>query len=470
MRLLQYLGAISLAAVLCACSGGGGERQANAAYTGLFSQPDSCSLAAQQAWLQAWMRDWYFWYQDIPSNPDAVDTQLEPVAAMRAHFTNLLSKGTPLRPADRWSFVEAIDRYQQYYDEGINIGFGLSVAGQPDDPLPLRVRWVEPLSAAGLAGIKRGDIVVSIQGKPAKYWKDSNDFSALAANEVGERLAIELDGSTGVRSLNLIATRYAVSSIALPPYDAAPLVVSGRRVAYLFLKDFIEPSTPALRLALDDMVAGGVRDLILDLRYHGGGRVDVATRLASAIAPSSLRSEVFSQLIYNDKHPRANASERFVDPSPLPSMQLERVVVLTGSRTCSASEMLIHGLKNRHPSLDFVSIGSRTCGKPYGFHPVSACGQSYHAVNFEVRDAKGVPSNIAGIEPTCYASDDYQSVLGSASDPLIQAALTWLGGGQCVVDRAAMRAQSLGVGSEGQPIGRSSKLIEDGDAPKAIIQ
>jgi hypothetical protein len=101
---------------------------------------------------------------------------------------------------------------------------------------------------------------------------------------------------------------------------------------------------------------------------------------------------------------------------------------------------------------------------------VSACGQSYHAVNFEVRDAKGVPSNIAGIEPTCYASDDYQSVLGSASDPLIQAALTWLGGGQCVVDRAAMRAQSLGVGSEGQPIGRSSKLIEDGDAPKAIIQ
>jgi len=470
MRLLQYLGTISLAAVLCACSGGGGERQSNAVYAGLSSQPESCSLADQQAWLLAWMKDWYFWYQDIPSSPGAVDPQIEPIAAMRAHFTTLLFKGTQVRPADRWSFVEASDRYQQYYEEGINIGFGLSVAGQPDDPLPLRVRWVEPMSAAGLAGIKRGDIVVSIQGKPAKYWKDANDFSALAAHAVGDRLAIELEGSAGLRSLNLIATTYPISSIALPPDDAAPLVVSGRRVAYLFLKDFIEPSTPALRLALDDLVAGGVRDLILDLRYHGGGRVDVATRLASAIAPASLRSEVFSQLIYNDKHSRANTNERFVDPSPLPSMQLERVVVLTGSRTCSASEMLIHGLKNRHPSLDFVSIGSRTCGKPYGFHPVGACGLSYHAVNFEVRNDKGMPSDIAGIEPTCYASDDYQSVLGSASDPMIGAALKWLSEGECVLDRAAMRAQSLGVGSEGQPIGRSSKLIEDGDAPKAIIQ
>ncbi|MGA1348592.1 MAG: hypothetical protein ACO31J_09455, partial [Burkholderiaceae bacterium] len=78
--------------------------------------------------------------------------------------------------------------------------------------------------------------------------------------------------------------------------------------------------------------------------------------------------------------------------------------------------------------------------------------------------------DIAGIEPTCYASDDYQSVLGSASDPMIGAALKWLSEGECVLDWAAMRAQSLGVGSEGQPIGRSSKPIEDGDAPKAIIQ
>ncbi|NCW18808.1 MAG: peptidase S41, partial [Betaproteobacteria bacterium] len=196
---------------------------------------------------------------------------------------------------------------------------------------------------------------------------------------------------------------------------------------------------------------------------HGGGRLDLATRLASSFAPQSLRGEVFAELVYNDKHAGAIQVERFGDPAPLPKLELDRLVVLTGPRTCSASEVLINGLKSRSASLQVVSVGGKTCGKPFGFHPADACGLQYHAVNFMVRNARGQASELDGMTPDCVAGDDYQTPLGRAGDPLVESARYWLSYGRCptpVQSQAATprksAAQTLGV--------------QDGDAPRAMYR
>lgn len=460
MRLWQRLCLLALCAQLIACGGPG---QGSEQRAGLSSSPADCSLEAQRLWLEAWMRDWYFWYQSVPAVPMQSPGVLGPQDAMRAHFKSMLFQGSDNLPADRWSFVEDSERYQQYYGVGMNLGFGLSVAGQAEDPLPLRIRWVEPRSAAGAAGLQRGDIIVSMQSRPAQFWKQTNDFSVLLANTVGDRLELEVLTDLGTRRVELVASLYPVTSVFVPAVESTWLGSDGRRAGYVFLKDFIDASMEPLGRALDELASRGIRDLILDLRYHGGGRLDLATRLASSFAPQSLRGEVFAELVYNDKHAGAIQVERFGDPAPLPKLELDRLVVLTGPRTCSASEVLINGLKSRSASLQVVSVGGKTCGKPFGFHPADACGLQYHAVNFMVRNARGQASELDGMTPDCVAGDDYQTPLGRAGDPLVESARYWLSYGRCptpVQSQAATprksAAQTLGV--------------QDGDAPRAMYR
>lgn len=456
---------LALCLLLTACgngTGSGDQRQAST-LEGLRSTPADCSLATQSAWLIQWMKDWYFWYREIPSALNSMDPQMSLDQAMRLNFSQLLFKGSGDLPPDRWSYVESTDRYQQYYEEGVNLGFGISVAGQPEDPLPLRVRWVEPRSNAAELGIRRGDIVVSMRGRSAELWKQANDFSPLVAQSDGDRLAIEIQSPGGLRQLEVQASRYPVTSVIGPITEFGANAAGGRPTSYIFLKDFIDKATAPLGLALEDVGRRGTRDLILDLRYHGGGRVALATQLASAIAPKAVRNEVFSQLVYNDKHSNANTFERFVDPLPLPELEIERLVILTGARTCSASEMLIHGLKARHPSLQVISIGTKTCGKPYGFHPQTACGLSYQAVNFVVRNARGEQSDVSGMPPDCIVADDYQSPLGSELDPLVSSARYWLGFGKCPPRQLSI----LDIGSRNSA---KSAPVKDGDQPQFMVK
>ena len=462
-RCLGFLLASSLILTACGGGAGGGDSSRTSAFVGLSTTPSDCSLASQSEWLIDWMRDWYFWYQFIPSSVNALSSQISTEEAMRTHFTGLLFKGTAEASADRWSYVEASQSVQQYYDQGMQTGYGISVAGQLDDPLPLRVRWVEPLSNAALQGIQRGDVVLSMQGKPAEVWKRANDFSPLLAQSTGDRLLIEIKNQGGVRQLDLSASTYPVTSVLGPFLETQPLQGAERPLAYLFLKDFIDAGIDPLTKALESVSRNGARDLILDLRYHGGGRVERATQLASAIAPKTLRGEVFSKLVYNDKHAKANTDERFLDPKPLPEIDIERLVVITGPRTCSASEMFIHGLKARHPSLQVISIGSKTCGKPYGFHPLSACGLSYQAVNFVVQNDKGKPSEVNGMVPDCVAVDDYQSPFGSEADPLMSTARHWLRFGKCPTPQFALDSAAKGANER-------TRLIKDGDATQSMFK
>lgn len=366
------------------------------------------------------MASYYFWAGRSP-NP-------EPAAypTTEAYFDALRFAGDGVVPGDRWSYISDSAAFDKFYDEGKVLGYGLSVNGL-EARLPLRIRYVEPESPAAAQGLERGDTILAINGKSDAELLASGDFGALGPNREGDAVSISIGGPSGSREVTLLASTYL-----LTPVSAARVLTlaGGRKAGYLVLKEFISQAEAPLAKAFEAFAADGVSDIILDLRYNGGGSVATSNVLASLIAGASHNGQTFVRLDYNSQQPSLNAIYSLGASTP----GFERVVILTGARTCSASELVINGLK---PYLPVVTIGARTCGKPFGFRPVTSCGQTFSAVNFESLNALGEGHYYDGIGASCAATDEFTRPLGDLQESLTLAAADYLQTGQCATAATA---------------------------------
>ncbi len=421
----RLLASSCLLALLAGCGGGGGS-------SGGDPTPPAadCSVAAQKTWLGNYMNDWYFWYRLSPS-PDAArfDT-------VDAYFNALLFGGDATFPRDRFSFFEPTASFNQFFGEGRTLGYGVFVAGievtgRPD--APLFVRYIEPLSDAGAKGVRRGDQVLSMNGRSASDIIAANDFSALTPRSAGDTVTLLLRGADrGERSVVLTAQAYTLAPVPVSSVVTSP---AGRRLGYLVVKDMISQTAGGIDNAFAQFRAQGVLDLVLDLRYNGGGLVSVAGNLSSHVTGASGRT--FAALLYNDKRSFAN-NETFRFGAPAAGLNLPRVFVLTGPRTCSASEQVINGLLGI--GVQVVAIGGATCGKPVGFLPASQCGSTYSVVNFESVNARNEGRYFDGFAPTCEVADDTTQPLGSTQEALLAAAAGYADRGVCPPRAAAREA------------------------------
>ena len=361
-------------------------------------------------------------------------------------------------PADRWSYTESTATYSQFFEEGRTLGYGLAVAGlevQGQPGQPLRVRYIEPASPAATAGIVRGDTIVSINGEPASNYIARDDFSVLTPVQAGDTLQLVVRNAQAVdRNVSLVA-----SVFDLTPVSSARIVQSpaGTQIGYVVLKDFISQANAPLEAAFADFKAKGVREVVLDLRYNGGGLVSVARTLGSYVAGAPVANQTFALLLHNDKRQSRNSVFRFADPAQLPSaMGATRVFVLSGQRTCSASELVVNGLR---PFVNVVQVGDATCGKPVGFNPVDSCGTTFSAVNFESVNADGEGRYWNGLEPTCPVADDFDHALGDGNEALLAAARGYVDTGACPV--ASTRERPMAARG-------AWKRVNEGERPRMI--
>jgi carboxyl-terminal processing protease len=388
----------------------------------------ACDVEAEKVWLRGYMRDWYLWAASAP-NPAPDD-----FATVSDYFTALLFTGNGAVPPDRWSYIYETADFDRLYVDGQVLGYGLfvndQVLGYSDrvDPridvqLPLKVRFTEAESPVGEAGLKRGDTIVSINDRPSADIVADNDFAALVPVNEGEHLKIVIDNGSGPTTYDLISRTYPVTPV---PVATVLSSANGIQVGYLVLSAFITQADAPLTQALDSIRRQGATELIIDLRYDTGGRNDTATLLASLIVGYGHAGETFVETRYNAAHRDANVTAK-LSSSQAPAFS--RVLVITGPRTCSASELLINGLK---PYADVVTLGGSTCGKPEGFAPELHCGVTYAPVIFEAVNSLGQGQYYDGIPPTCPVADDFSSELGSPSEKLTAAALDYIdGGGSC---------------------------------------
>jgi hypothetical protein len=409
------------AAALVACGGGGG--------SGAPAGSTSCDLASQQSWLRSYMLDWYYWSGSAP-NPEPGG-----YASVDTYYAALKYGGNGTVPADRWSYLQDSASYSQFFEEGRTLGYGLFVNGI-ELQLPLMVRMTEPLSPAAAAGLQRGDTIVSVNGRSAADLIAANDFTLLSPAREGEQITLEIESAGVARSVVLTAATYTLTPVPVTRVLDLP---GGAKAGYLMMKDFITQAEAPLAAAFADFRAAGASELILDLRYNGGGRISTANFLASQIAGALHAGKLFTELRYNTAHQSATSRYR-LDAAPAPAFG--RVVVITGPRTCSASELIVNGLR---PHVEVVTIGAASCGKPFGFSPVTSCATTFSAVNFQSYNAADEGDYYAGIAASCAAGDDFSAAFGDPAEKLTATASRYLADGTCPVAATGERERVAAI-------------------------
>lgn len=364
---------------------------------------------------------------------------------------------------DQFSFTYPTEAWKTSIDSGIDLGYGADWAYVSDTvPREIRVANVLPGTAAAAAGLRRGDVVVSADGRDVAASDDVEGiYGALLPSVTSEHNFVlrRLDGTS-------YWTTMVASAISKPavPLRRSIATASGK-VGYIVFNDHNLPSEAALIGAVTQLKADGISDLVLDLRYNGGGYLSIASQLAYMIAgPATTAGKTFEKLSYNAKRSADNArspmpfynaaclpdaSGYCSSAQPLPTLGLSRVYVIAGPNTCSASESVINGL--RGVDVDVHIVGGTTCGKPYGFTAKDNCGISYFPIEFKGANHKGYGDYVDGFTPTCSAGDDFTHEIGDDAEGLLTTALHMRATGACMVTSASSRKHALGMRPAAHP-------------------
>lgn len=418
-------------------------------YTGRTYPDRQGTLENEKTWLRSWTDETYLWYREVP-NVDV--TQYSTTASL---FTVLKTpvKVITGRDKDEFHYTRTTNDAEAL-NSGVSYGYGVDWnAVRSAAPREWIAVVVAPDSPAALAGVKRGDRIISI---------DSVDFvnvntqagvnvlnRGLFPPSVGESHSFGLlsVGDSAAHTVTLTSAALQAKPVTLAGTIATPT----GRVGYVAFQTFSPYSSEAaLANAFAALQGAGVSDLVLDLRYNLGGLLDVAGELAYMIAgPARTAGKTFERTLQNEKFPfgtdditpfysRAYGFS-LTAGTQLPTLSLGRVFILTSDNSCSASEAVINGL--RGVDVEVILIGSTTCGKPYGFFPTDNCGTTYYSIQFTGRNNKGEGDYINGFAPTCAASDDLTKPLGDPAEKQLAAALTRRSTGVCAPASAEIAAQ-----------------------------
>jgi carboxyl-terminal processing protease len=394
----------------------------------------------EKSWVRSFVDERYLWYKDVPY----VDASKYTSAAAYFEVLKTPAKNSAGKDLDRFHWSESIEETNRY-NSGVSLDYGIKwVYNQNSPPRDWVVYDVEPQSPAGKAGIQRGDKLLTIDGLDSKTSAEVGTInSALFPKDKAEHTLELQRGTSSLPPITLKAGQYATT----PVRGAKVITDNGNKVAYLYFDSFIAKSQDALITAFSSFQAQGAKELVIDMRYNGGGLLYISSQLAYMIAgPTVSSGKTFNKLVYNDKRsgenytydfiPYAlNTSYRYDYMRPLPSLNLKRVTLLVDHGTASASEAVINGLMGIDITVNL--IGASTYGKPYGFTPQGNCGRIYYAVEFKGENHKGFSAFDAGFAPTCTVKDDLNFQLGDVAEPRLAEALQYLKSGKCTSAPAA---------------------------------
>ncbi|HLW06175.1 MAG TPA: S41 family peptidase [Marinilabiliaceae bacterium] len=369
-------------------------------------------------WILDYMDFFYFWNKELPN----IDPRLEPDS--EKYFEKLLKK-----PDDKWSFITDNAKELFEYFDGVIKSMGYSIQlyylEEGSDQVIAIVEFVYPNSPASEAGIARGDIFTRINGS---IITDSNYQELLSLDKMTITLAsltnsgiVEQPSTINLNAIKLETNPIVVKSIA---------EVNGTKIGYLAYTSFIEKYDSELIQTFLEFKEAGVNELVLDLRYNGGGSVTSAQLLASLIAPTSAGGDIFISEVWNNNITEYYQQEDIDTQIRIEhhdaALHLNRVYVLTTQGTASASEMVIYGLK---PYMEVVQIGDVTYGKYYGSITITADEDEKHnwAIQPIVMRSENKTNSInysVGLPPDYELIDNrYNAQLGDPEEHFLAAAI-----------------------------------------------
>ena len=413
------------------------------------------SVVDENNFLRSWSNRTYLWYDEIVDrDPSLYDDPLDYFALLRT--TALSPTGAP---KDKFHFARDSLEYCQLAQGGVSAGYGVTWAFlSVDIPREILVAYTEPNTPASDNFLLRGARILEIDGVDI----DDNTQAGvdvlnagLNPATLGESHDFTIQDPGGaIRVITMVSQEITIATVQNTDVIDTPT----GRVGYMTFNTFRAPSEAALIDAINTLNEGaGIDDLVLDLRYNGGGFGDIASQLGYMIAgPAQTAGRVFLLDQFNDKHPVTDIFGRPIEPTPfynetrgfsvpagqaLPTLNLSRVFVLTGPGTASASEVLMNGL--RGVGVQVIQIGATTSGKPYGFYPQENCGTTYFSIQFRAVNELDYGDFTDGFSPAavddgeanvlgCQVADDFSQQLGNPAEDRLEVALAYQAGQGCV--------------------------------------
>jgi len=325
--------------------------------------------AAINKWIYDNMKYYYLWTDEIPDNPN-LNQQPEDF------FESILSN------KDRFSWIQ--EDYEELLKslQGVNkeagFEFVLYLDGNTPGNVLMQIVYIKPNSPASSTALKRGDIITAINGSTLTESNYRSLLAQMSDNFSVSYRAIDLNTETfgSATTLNLAPVEYSEN----PNYLSSVITIGNKKIGYYLYNFFATgPSSNSSEYnnQMDNIFAEfkaqGITDLVLDLRFNSGGAETATRNLASLIGAGVTTNNIFAKRKYNDQltEDLTNDPEygpeffntRFVSKTQNIGSQLDNFIILTSSRSASASELLINGLK---PYMDVFIIGDVTFGKNVG--------------------------------------------------------------------------------------------------------
>lgn len=315
------------------------------------------------------------------------------------------------------------------------------------------VRFVYPNTSAAENGVKRGMIFNRIDGQQLTK---SNLNELLGSSNFSIGLA-KIEDNT-VSNLDETIPISLRESVKNPVIVSKVLDINGNKVGYLNYDSFTAGFDEELNDVFTDFKSKGVKELVLDLRYNGGGSVRTATDLASMITGQFL-NQLFMKEEWNEKYqsyyeqndPQSllnNFNSKIRTGTEISSLNLNRVFVLTTKSSASASELIINGLE---PYIEVVQIGDVTTGKfqasvaIYDSPDFNKSNSSLNTSHFyalqplilKSLNADNVSDYVNGLNPDITYKEDITNLgeLGHTNEPLLKIALDVIQGNRVSISQ-----------------------------------
>ncbi len=416
---MRKLSVLIIAAVLTACGGGGG---GGIAGPGIGTA--ACSADGQKQFVLDRLYEWYLWNELLPAGID-IANYASPEALVLEVTTQLGPQDTDGDPIDLFSSVGSLQADSDFFSAGEFEGFGFSWRFADEAQSDFRITRTFPDSPADLGGLARGHQVLTLNARSIANIVANEGISAFfGANDTVD---FEIQPLVG----NSFTANISKDVVTIDPVPQWRIIDAGngRNVGYLELTTFISTANSALDAVFAAFLSAGVTEVIIDLRYNGGGLVSTAELLGDYLGGFGADGLIFSSTEFNADRASSNDSTRLFGRLGN-SINLSQLIVIATRGTASASELVTNGMI---PHVNVAIVGDRTFGKPVGQIGLEFCEKILRPTSFKLTNADGNGEYFGGLPVDCAAADDLNIAVGDDLDPNMIAAMAYLNSGACPV-------------------------------------
>ncbi len=346
----------------------------------------------------------YLWYDEVASNIDYTQ-YADP---------QLMINDLRITPPDEWSFTMTQQEYEDYANQK-TAGFGF---GYTADFVVYLVR----INAPVYEKLFRGDKILEINGEAV-----TNTLLSQASQNLNVSSIFKV-----LRDGNEIDVTLTPSEYSFNVSLGKIIIQDSKKVGYLRFDSFTESSVAEFETIFSTFYNEKIDELVIDLRYNGGGSVATASALLDNIT-NAYSGQRQMYLDWNANYKKNNTRYAFEDAELQDGNELNipRVFFLVTKNSASASEAVISALIPYLGADNVITVGDHTHGKPVGMSGKTYGLNYYFLINFFVRNNAGDTSSFDGISTTCTAEDDLTHLRGDENETMLKTALYYIENGIC---------------------------------------